>query len=99
MMARNKRVIFLFISKSQAIGPGGLFLWNGEPGGTRTRDHRIKRAPVGMLSARTCILVAISCTHSADECTAFGQNGKDKGEAEQIFSPRPVVLSDGPDTP
>jgi len=55
------------------------FQYHGEPGGARTRDHRIKSAPTWLVSAPTCNLSESFRIGSAGECTAYRQNGERHG--------------------
>src|SRR6516225_9587111 len=66
-------------TKENSRNRANYFKINGEPGGARTRDHRIKSAPRALLSAPTCTLAESFRIGCAGECNAFRQNGERHG--------------------
>ena len=48
---------------------------NGEPAGTRTRDHRIKSAMLYQLSYRPKLLKTVACSIARNSCSSRARDG------------------------
>jgi hypothetical protein len=62
---------------------------NGEPGGARTRDHRIKSASAALFTAPICTKAEFFRIGGAGECTAFLTNGGRHGVRRGFDGIRP----------